>query len=136
MATGFVSGYATGYAQSDEKTENPKMHGVLWGSVAAALVGATALYLHDDNQEIQNLNLKIVSLERDLEVERFGAKNKIDEGSSHLYEKELPRQLQSLVKAGEWQLFEVDEWKKARDGVLVHHDKLFRFIEPKIKLKK
>ena len=136
MGAGFVGGYTAGYGQADRSQENPNMHGALWGAASAALIGAITVYLQDDNQEIENKNLKIVSLERELEVMRFGEHRKIDEGINHLFEKELPQELQSHVKAGEWELYEVDEWKKVSDGVLIHQDRLFRFKEPKFKVTK
>ncbi len=131
MGGAFAGGAALGALQSP-RGDDPAMHGLLWGSVASAAVGATLVYLYDENRIIREKENEINSLK----VQLSENKMILEEGTSQFLEQELPVDLTGLVEPGSWSLYEVDEWKQSKKGEYTHVDKILEIKPAKLKMKK
>jgi len=128
MGAGFIAGGTVGAMQAPRE-DNSTMHGLLWGSLTAALVGATLIYLKDDNKKIKEQYVELSSLRSQLKQK----KSILNQGDSHFLEKELPPELEGLVDPGKWFLYEIDQWKEIKKGEFVHQDKVLEVKPARIK---
>ena len=133
MGGGLVAGGVLGASQAPNG-ENKAMHGALWGSVAAAAIGATLIYLKDDDVRLREKEMEIQTLKMEISA-GSGRKRQIEGGPSQFVERELPEGVKDLVAPGEWYLYQIDEWKKTSKGEYIHQDKLLEFKPPKVKIK-
>lgn len=123
MAGAFAGGAAVG-ASTAHEDDNKNMHGVLWGSAAAAVVGAIMAYTYDESSELKAREFKIREMEARLSDFRHNTVVKSSDGTTDYMEAKLPKDYRHLVKPGKWKLYKIDEWKKTPEGELVHQDKL------------
>jgi len=129
MAGAFAGGAVVG-AVSAPGGDRHEMHGLLWGGVTAALVGATMVYLHDENSIIEEKNRQIEVLK--IEQLSSGSKRQVDSGVSDFFRSELPPEISKLVQPGDWELFETDRWRRNKKNQFIHQDKILEFNPPKI----
>lgn len=123
MAGAFAGGAVIG-ASTAHEDDNKNMHGVLWGSAAAAVVGAVMAYTYDENSELKAREFKIREMEARLSDFKKNSVTVSGDGKSDFMEARLPKDYRHLVKPGKWKLYKIDEWKKTPEGELVHQDKL------------
>lgn len=131
MGGAMVGGAVLGAAQAP-KGDDKAMHGLLWGSLASAAVGAALVYTRDDNEIIREREIEINTLKMKLSEN----KQLIDGGESQFLESGLPDGLQGLMQPGHWSLYKVDKWKKNKKGEFVHQDKVLEIKPAKMKIKK
>ncbi len=128
MGSAFVLGGVTG-ASSAPKNENENVHGLLWGSTAALIVGTGILLITDEKRDVKDRDYKIRELEMKLSEFQENSKTISQNGESSFFESKLPKEYSHLVKPGKWKLYKIDEWKKNNEGEFVHQDRLLE-IEP------
>lgn len=135
MGGAFLGGAAIGASVAPEG-DNRSMHGALWGSAASAIVGATLIYLSDENSEIKEKDYQIRELTSRLNeskgIDQFEAKN----GESSFFESKLPKEYRHLVEPGKWKVYKINEWKKVSESEYIHQDKLLEIEPAKIKIEK
>lgn len=131
MGGAFAGGATIGY-NSAPQNERKELHGLLWGSISAAVVGAIMFYFYDEGYEIKDKEYKI----RDLESKLSDKNNKynINDGSSSFMESSLPKEYRHLIKPGSWSVYKIDEWKRTSEGELVHQDRLIEIDPPEISI--
>lgn len=137
MGGAFTGGAVLGVTQAGEDQDKTK-HAMLWAGLSSAAVGAAMVYLQDEDQSLSSAQRRIKELELRQKSQRMtDYKNNqevMSPVSGSLYESKLPEELNTLVKPGKWKLYRIDEWKKMRDGSLVHQDKLLEIENPEINL--
>jgi adenosylmethionine-8-amino-7-oxononanoate aminotransferase len=133
MGGAFVGGAVAGSVQTNER-QNSELHGLMWGSAAAAAVGATMLYMYDESNEVKERDYKIRELEAKLSDFKKHVTTVEEKGTSDFMESDLPKDYRHLVEPGRWKLYEIDEWKKSGDGEFVHQDKLLEISPAKMKI--
>jgi hypothetical protein len=134
MAGGFAGGYMAGHQLAPEG-DNKNLHGLLVGSAVSSLVGAGLIYFLDEDKLLKEKNTKILELTEKLNNQRY-SKTIDKEGvisSLSLNHSDMPKEIKNLISPGNWKLYEIDEWKKISEGVMVHQDKELVFKYPKIK---
>lgn len=135
MGGAFLGGAALGATAAPEG-DNRNMHAMLWGSTASAVIGATLIYLNDENSEIKEKDYQI----RELTTRLNDAKNinslNTSNGNSSFLESKLPKEYSHLVEPGKWKIYQINEWKKVSESEFVHQDKLMEIEPPKIKIDK
>lgn len=124
MGGGFAVGAGMG-AGSAPSGDNKAMHGLLWGSLTSAIIGATLIALKDDDKRLKRKDREIEELNKQIKEK----KKLLSLGNSHFLERELPPELESLVEPGKWYLYEIDQWKEIKKGEFVHQDKILQ-VEP------
>lgn len=133
MGSALVAGGALGASNTPEG-ENKAMHGLLWGSVAATVIGSGVLLLSEDSKEVRDRDFKIKELEQKMSQFKENSKVFNNQGESHFLESSLPKEYRSLVKPGKWKVFKIDEWKKTSSGEYVHQDKLLEIEPPEVSI--
>lgn len=123
MGSAFVAGAVVGSSQTKER-DNKYMHGALWGSAAATVVGAALVYAYSETYEVRERDNKIKELEQKMADFKNNSRISTEDGSSTFLEANLPPEYRHLVAPGKWRIYKVDEWKKSNDGEFVHHDKI------------
>jgi len=130
MAGSFAGGAILG-ATSAPAGDKEEMHGLLWGSLTAAAVGATLVYLHREDAIIHEKNREIENLK--IRLEPMEGKKLIESGDSDFLERNLPPNMSKLIEPGRWRLYETDAWKKKSKNQYIHQDKVLEFNPPTIR---
>ncbi len=131
MGGAMAGGLVIGAAQAPDG-DDKAMHGLLWGSLAAATVGAALVYSRDENETIREREIEIKSLKDQLSASKL----RLNGGDSQFLERELPGELQGLIEPGKWSLYEIDEWKQTKKGEYVHQDRILEVRPAKMKITK
>lgn len=135
MGGAFLGGAAVGAAQAP-RGDDRGMHGVMWGSVASAIVGASLLYLYDESSELKDKEYKIRELTSQINDIKGIQQLNVDNGESSFLESKLPKEYSHLVEPGKWKIYQINEWKKVSDSEYIHQDKMMEIEPAKIKISK
>ena len=133
---------AIGAAVGSTKDQYKTSHELMYGATAAAITALASVYYYDPDQEISNAKKTTEKLRN--ELDHFENENTLGPSTSNFRRSTvagpatnalgaLPDKYKRLIKPGEWQLSEIDEWEKIDDTRMVHKTEMLELQPPILK---
>lgn len=138
MAAGVVVGGTVGYLTTPKDGSNPVAHATLFAGVTSAAAGGAGLFIFDESKKTEEALRQAEILKKELDAARETSSSTASQLDSEMPSfagsKELPKELQSLVKPGKWQLYRLNHWRAQSDSVLIHEDRMLKLTPPQLNL--
>jgi len=130
MGVGSVVGGVLGSITTPDD-ENTGAHVAMGAGIGAAVSGVAGLLLFDSEHEMKEREKQIEVLKAEVKTLNGETEPAAQSSSSkELFGKDLPPEMKKLIRPGEWQLYEVNNWVKNGDNTIIHEDKIFKMTPP------
>lgn len=132
VGVGLVAG--TAGAILAPKDEKESAHFFAWGASATAISAITTQFIFDEKKRSDELQRQNEVLRKEIDAIRLSDSNPstpVFEASSN-EGKDFPDEVKNMLQKGKWQLFHLNRWRPAGENVLIHEDKMFKLIPPKL----
>ena len=100
--------------------ESSVAHGLLWGSVSAAVAGVAGLLIFDEQARSNEFEHRALRAEAEVREFKSETDRKLVAEGIGAGTKNLPLELRGLVLPDGWKLYSQDKWVEDSDGHLVH----------------